>query len=198
MKNLSLLTIVVGMTVTSVTMTGCGSRKQMVNSDGSERRPTIGEVTNIPCIDYDTDEYYVGVFSLYGSQKQLGRLGSAALSGARQQLIEKMAHDYNGFVEQSSDILGNNKGNDVSGAIKSAGLEIIKQHVGRLRATCGPIADKYIDENGNITVYVSMRMYVKDITKALADNLEKQEKDVINFNHEQAMKKLNEYMRPTE
>jgi hypothetical protein len=39
-------------------------------------------------------------------------------------------------------------------------------------------------------------MYVKDITKALADNLDKNEKDQVNFDHEQNLKKLKEYMNP--
>lgn len=183
---------------TGLILTGCGSSKQTGGAPGGQpQKATIGETTDIPCIDHDTDEYYVGVFSLNGPATQIGRLGTDAQRGARQQLIEKMAHDYNGFVEQSTNSAGNNKGNDIEGAIKSAGLDVIKQHVGRLRANCGPSVSKYQDANGNVTVYVSMRMYVKDIVKILSDNLDKNEKDKVNFGHEQNMKKLQEYMSPT-
>jgi hypothetical protein len=157
--------------VAGIGMSACGGSKTVVGDrNGVSQQPTIGEVTDIPCLDYDTEEYYVGVFSLFGPSTQMGRLGTDAQRGARQQLIEKMAHDYDGFVEQSTNSVGNNKGNDISGAMKSAGLEVIKQEVGRLRASCGPTVSKYKDENGNITVYVAMRMYEKIRHNPLKNN----------------------------
>ncbi|MCL2329555.1 MAG: hypothetical protein FWC39_13730 [Bacteroidetes bacterium] len=189
------------MATVGMTFTGCKSKLQVVaQQPGSQRPPTFNGQTNIPCVEYDTDEYYTGYGSFYGSYTQVSLNVNDAMRRARTNLIEKIAHEYDGFVEQTAGSAGNNRGNDQVAAIKSAGLEIITKEVGRLRVTCST-ADETVDVNGNVTVHVGIRMNLADIAKALLeqtptpkDNLTKDERDFAMWQHEQTQAQLQKYL----
>ena len=199
-KNILNATIAAAAILASVVMSGCGSSRQVATQMPSQQRQnTFGAQTSIPCLEFDTDEYYTGYGSSYGSYKQVGRRTNDALRLAQQQLIEKLAQKFNGFVEQSSHSEANNQGDDVGGAIKSAGLKVIQAEVGRLRTNCAS-ADETVDANGNVTVHVGIRMYLKDLTQALMepsvkDNLTQEERAFEEWKHEQSQEKLQKYLQ---
>lgn len=173
MKAMRLISSVV-LVLASVMAVSCSNKKNLAKEN---YRPNVDslfeDVNDAPCIDYDTDDYYVGLGIASGAKARMGELQTVALTNAQNIVRQKLQHTYRGAIDSYSNYVGNNNGPDLEDKVERAGTQLIDKIVNDTRATCGPRFSG-VDEKGDVTCYVGVRVYKKDfvetVTKHLSDN----------------------------
>ncbi len=192
MKNKTFnLIIAVAVIFASVVMTGCGSTKQQTATDYKpvEGSP-FGEVFEAPCADKDTPEYFVGLGIANGSRNRMDVLQGAALTNAQNIARQKMQHAYRGMIADYSNYIGNNVGSDAETKVERAGNQIIDRIINDTQAECGPKFSG-VDDKGNVTCYIGIRISKKQVADAIADHSNDEELK-IRFNEQEFRKRMEE------
>ena len=178
------------------TLNSCASKAQQaqVNTPQVSNNPLAG-ATQLPCADYDTDEYFVGFGTANGSYKRLDVAHPAALANAQQNVRLKMQHAYKGMITNYMDYIGNNQGTDAATHLEAGGNQIIDKVVNDTRVHCGPMVTPP-DADGHITVFTGIRIYkqqlASDIASNIANKVSEEDKLKIKFNQQEYEKKMKE------
>jgi hypothetical protein len=186
------LKIAVMAALVAVTATGCGSGKQ-VASTGSSRSggSPFGEVYEAPCAEKDTDDEFAATGISSGSKNRMDVLQTSALTNAQNIVRQKMQHAYKGAIDDYSNYIGNNAGADAEAKVERAGTQIIDRLVNDTKATCGPKFSS-VDDRGDVTCFVGIRISKKQLANAIADHVSKDEEMKIRFNEQEFRKRMDE------
>ncbi|MDR2027467.1 MAG: hypothetical protein LBQ01_07910 [Prevotellaceae bacterium] len=175
----------------SVMMTGCGSSKQATGNNYTPQPAgsPFGNVYETPCSEQDTDEYFGAVGIANGSKNRMDVLQTSALTNAQNVVRQKMKHAYKGAIDDYSNYIGNNAGSDADAKVERAGTQIIDAVINNTKASCGPKFSS-VDEKGNVTCYVGIRVSNKDVVDKIIDNVSKDEELRIRFQESEFRKRM--------
>lgn len=191
MKTLSVLAT----TVAILLCVSCGTTKPATVANNARPNSPFGDTFPIPNGEFDTDDYFGATGIATGPKVRMGELYSVALTNAQNIVRQKIAHAYKGAIDDYSLMLGNNIGSDFQSKIERAGTQIIDAIVNDTRETNPPVFSA-VDEKGNVTCYVGIRVYKNVIADKLAKNVKKNvsedEELRIRFNEEQFRQKMEE------
>ncbi len=173
--------------VATVLMTACNSSKKVADPKNSP----FGDVYEMPATEIDTEEYFGATGIAYGPQNRMDVLQTTALTNAQNIIRQKMSHAYKGAIDDYSNYMGNSVGNDAVNKVERAGTQVIDAIIGETQASKGPLFSA-VDDKGNVTCYVGIRIYKKTISDKVAERLSKDEELKIRFDEEQFRKRMEE------
>ncbi len=177
--------------VVSMYFISCGSSKQVVYaaptsaSQTQTSRNPFGETYSAPITGYTTDEEAFGALGIaQGSSAQMGQLQFNALKNAKTLIIEQMAHEYKSATKDYMNSVGNNSGTDLENHLERIGLQTIETMVNDVKNSSEPKFSG-IDEKGNMSCYIGIRIAKKAFIEKVADNISNDEELRIRFKEEQ-------------
>ena len=190
MKAMKLMVGVFPLMMAGLLTVSCSSSKKLANQN---YKPKAGspfeEVYDAPCLDYDTDDYYVGLGIASGAKARMGELQTAALTNAQNIVRQKLQHAYKGAIDDYSNYVGNNSGSDLEAKVERGGTQLINKIVNDTRATCGPRFSG-VDDKGDVTCYVGIRIYKKEFVEAVTKHLSDDEELKIRFKEDEFRKRM--------
>ncbi|GHT38235.1 hypothetical protein AGMMS49965_00960 [Bacteroidia bacterium] len=171
----SYLRVAVMAAFAGVMMTGCGSSKQAA---GNYSKPAPGSpfsaVYEAPCAELDSDEYFTATGIASGSKNRMDVLQTSALTNAQNIVRQKMQHAYKGVIDDYSSAIGNNNGTDYAAKVERGGSQIIMAVINETKAVCGPKFSA-VDDRGDVSCYVGIRISKKELAKKITNHLAKDE-----------------------
>lgn len=147
----------------------CGTQKRMTGELPVETSP-IAEETVESKATGDTDEYYEAVGIQYGSQVQMGELHILALRNAQQVIRQKIMHSYKGVMEDYLKERSDSIQRDLKTDLTHYGEHAINVIVGDSREVGAPQFSA-MDERGNVTCTVLVRILRKEVSSRVASFL---------------------------
>ena len=188
MKKINLIAVLLLLcTIPFVTVDAKKKKKQ------NDENP-FGQTYSTPCEIYDSPSEFTanGIFT--GSSRQMGEVQKYALENAQEIVRLKMKHAYKGMVSDYSSTHGNDKGNILEKKISSAGDRIIDAVVNETMESCKSWPK--IDDAGQITCYVAIRIPKADLAAKVAKEVQNQltpdEKTRIDFDESVYRKQMEE------
>lgn len=170
----------------------CGAQKQV--AEQKKGGSPFGDVFEIPCAIYDTDEDFAATGIYRGSMKQKGEVHKFALANAQDIVRMKIKHAYKGMVSNFSSSIGNNNGNDIEAKINMAGDQIIDAVVNNTSENC--VKFSAVGDDGHIECYVAIRVsknYLSEkVSEEVATILSDDEKKKIGFDEFMFRKQMDE------
>jgi len=130
-----------------------------------------GQTYNVPCLEYDDDEWFVGNGMANGSRARMDVLQGTALVIAQSMIRQKMKHLYVGVVADYRKSLGGNQGSDAGVSVEIGGDQIIDRIVNETRVVCGPKFTEP-DAKGNVNAYIGIKISKKEVSSKFADGIE--------------------------
>lgn len=179
-----------------VFLASCGSNsKNAVNNNyGVSRTPQttnpFGPTYEVPDFEPDTDDYFTATGMAYGAKERMGQLRQDALTNAQNIVRQKMEHAYQGMISDFSKSTGINSASDIRARIERGGDVIIDAIVNDTQEK----SVKYsgVDEKGNVTCFVAVRVSKKQVADKIADKISKDEELQLRLDHEQFRKRMHE------
>ena len=175
-------------------LVSCGNSKQTVNqltpSTTPSTNPFGGETYSMPTFEPDTEEYFAASGISNGARERLDVLQSAALANAQNIIRQKMKHAYQGMISDYTNYMGINSKSDAVTKVERGGNQMIDVVVNETMAR--DVKFSGVDEKGNVTCFVGIRIYKKQIADKLADQISKDEELKLRFNEEQYRKYIQE------
>jgi D-alanyl-D-alanine carboxypeptidase len=165
--------------IAGVTITGCGGGKKVAANDTSANYKPVagspfGEVYEAPCAELDDDNYFTATGIASGSKNRMDVLQTSAITNAQNIVRQKMQHAYEGAIDDYSNTIGANAGTDMTAKVERGGTQIIMAIVNDTRAVCGPKFSS-VDDKGDVTCFVGIRINKKEVASKIADHLSKDE-----------------------
>jgi hypothetical protein len=173
---------------TGLIMTGCkvsNIKEQQRYQGGSP----FGDVYEAPCTAQDDDEYFAATGIASGSKNRMDVLQTSSLTNAQNIVRQKMQHAYKGAIDDYSNYIGNNAGSDADAKVERAGTQIIDAVINNTKAWCGPKFSS-VDEKGNITCFVGIKISTKEVADKIIDNVSKDEELRIRFQEQEFRKRM--------
>ncbi len=150
-------------------LASCGGMKQtMTGNTGGSRNPFGDDFHKMPNAEIDTDDWFGASGVASGPKARIPEIYKTALTNGQNIIRQKMKHAYKGAVDDYMNSFGNNAGTDYQSKIEAAGTQIIDVIVGETREVKEPIYSD-VDDKGNTTCYLALRVYKKDLANKLTD-----------------------------
>lgn len=181
------------MAVMSVILfTSCGTTKTAIATTNNSRSASpFGDVYEVPAAENDTEEYFGATGIASGSKARMGELQLLALTNAQNIIRQKMKHAYKGAVDDYMNAVGNNAGTDIQSKVERGGTQLIDAIVNETQASKGPMFSA-VDEKGNVTCYIGIRISKKTMADKIADYVSEDEELKIRFKEEQFRQRMKE------
>lgn len=173
-------------------MPSCGTNKGIVNANQPKNSGSpFGDVYEAPAAENDTEDYFGATGIAVGPKVRMGELQLIALTNAQNMIRQKMQHAYKGMVDDYMDAIGNNVGNDIQTEVERGGRQIIDAIVNETQASKGPVFSA-VDEKGNVTCFLGIRISKKATADKIADNVSEDEELKIKFKADQFRQRMQE------
>ena len=183
-------TLILVATATALLLSSCGVQTTTI-ADNKRSVSPYGDVFEVPAAENDTDEYFGATGIATGPKARMGDLQLDALSNAQNMIRQKMQHAYIGAVDDYMVRFGNNAGSDIQSKLERGGTQIIDVIVNDTQASKGPYFSN-VDEKGNVTCYIGIRISKKTIADKIADYVSEDEELKIRFQEEQFRQRMKE------
>ncbi|MDR0981861.1 MAG: hypothetical protein LBM07_01280 [Culturomica sp.] len=197
MKSNLILTIVASVCIISLSACG-GSKRFSDNYSGKTKGSPFGDVYDSPCIESDSETEFAATGIASGSRHRMGEVHSMALADAQGIVRQKMQHAYKGAIFDYTNSVGTNTGTDIEAKIEGGGTQMIDRIINDTREACGPKFSS-VDDKGNVTCYVGIRISKKEIAAKLAEAVANQINDdeelKIRFKEQEFRKRMEESFR---
>ena len=187
MKNLFVLVTTVAM----MFLASCSATKPATVANNTRPGSPFGDVYEVPAAEHDTDDYFGATGIASGPKARMDVLQMSALTNAQNIVRQKMQHAYKGAIDDYSSYIGNNAGADAVNKVERAGTQIIDAIVNDTQATKGPMFSA-VDEKGNVTCYVGIRVSKKAIAEKITDYVSEDEELKIRFKEDQFRQRMEE------
>lgn len=185
-------TLVMVATAAAMLIVSCGTKKNAMSTANYSRSSSpFGDVYEVPAAENDTEEYFGATGIASGSKARMGDLQLDALSNAQNMIRQKMKHAYKGAVDDYMVRFGNNAGSDIQSKLERGGTQIIDAIVNDTQASKGPLFSN-VDDKGNVTCYIGIRISKKVIADKVADYVSEDEELKIRFQEDQFRKRMKE------
>lgn len=162
----------------------CSAQKNATTAANSRSASPFGDVYEVPAAENDTEEYFGATGIASGSKAQMGELQLVALTNAQNIIRQKMKHAYKGAVDDYMNSVSNNAGTDIESKIERGGTQLIDVVVNNTQASKGPMFSA-VDEKGNVTCYIGIRVSKKEMADKIADYVSEDEELKIRFKEDQ-------------
>jgi hypothetical protein len=169
----------------------CGGTKKVASAGAKSSGSPFGDVYETPCTEHDDDDSFAATGISSGSKNRMDVLQTSALTNAQNIVRQKMKHAYKGAIDDYSNYIGNNSGSDAEAKVERAGTQIIDAVINNTKATCGPKFSS-VDERGDVTCFVGIRVSNKAIADKIVDHLSNDEELKIRFNEKNFREKMEE------
>ena len=184
--------VIATVAIASAALMGCGGSKQLATTAKTQTGGNpFTDVYEAPCADKDTEAYFVGLGIASGSRNRMGELQEAALTSAQNIARQKMQHAYKGAIDDYSSYMGNNMGSDAQRKVERGGSQLIDRIVNDTHAECGPKFSG-VDERGEVTCYIGIRISKQQLAQAIANHLSKDEELKIRYNEQEFRKRMDQ------
>lgn len=181
MKKISFIAALAAATLMLVS--SCGAPRQMANTTpqftGSSVQNPFGPTFEVPCAQYDTDEYFAATGIATGPNTRMDVLQTAALTNAQNIVRQKMQHAYKGAIDDYSNYIGTNAGTDADIKVERAGTQIIDQIINDTQARCQQFSG--VDDKGNVTCYIGIQISKKETADKISDFVSQDEELRVRF-----------------
>ena len=192
MKPTKLFTIALIAICIGVTTTGCRSRQTVDQT----LNPFRGNTHQPPCFMLSCAQYFAATGIASGSRHQVGTTQRVALTNAQDMIRQMMEHAYEGFVDSYFESIGTGAGTDIEAQTRAVGRQTIMQVVGVTDPICLQFSD--VDDRGNVTVYIGVRIPRQRVATAIADNLSRDERAEIRERAAEMREEMNEHFKNIE
>lgn len=184
--------------MTACLVAACGGSKQVVNPNQDLSRTPLtstpfGVTYDVPDFEPDTDEYFAAVGIAEGAKARMGVLQQDALTNAQSMIRQKMKHAYKGMISEYTNSMGINSASDIATKIERGGDQIIDAIVNDTQARS--IKFSGVDEKGNVTCFVSVRINKKEAADQIASQISEDQELKLRFNEEQFRKRMEEQFK---
>ncbi len=182
-----------------LTLVSCGgSTKKVITQDYSvptpqsipSNNPFGGQTYSMPTFEPDTEEYFAASGIATGARGRMDVLQQNALTNAQSLIRQKMQHAYKGMISDYANSIGINNNSDLANKIERSGNQIIQVVVNETMAR--DIKFSGVDEKGNVTCFVGIRIYKKQLADKIANKVSNDEELKIRFNEDQYRKYIEE------
>ena len=173
----------------------CGNSKQAVNPTSPSTIATnpFGSTYSMPTFEPDTEEYFAATGTANGAKERIDVLQQAALTNAQNLIRQKMEHAYRGMVSDYSKYMGIDNSSSGVTNIERAGDQIIEAIVNDTQARAVEFSG--VDEKGNVTCFVGIRISKKQLTDRIADKISKDQELKVRYDEEQFRKRMDDSFR---
>lgn len=170
----------------------CSATKNATTTANNTRSASpFGDVYEVPAAENDTDEYFGATGIASGPKARMGELQLMALTNAQNIIRQKMQHAYKGAVDDYMSSIGNNAGTDIEAKIERGGTQLIDVVVNDTQASKGPMFSA-VDEKGNVTCFIGIRISKKMMADKIADYVSEDEELKIRFKEDQFRERMKE------
>jgi hypothetical protein len=173
-------------------LVSCGGSKKAIVYDQS-RAPLstnpFGQTYDLPTFEADTEEFFAATGIAEGAKSRMGVLQQAALANAQDLIRQKMKHAYKGMVSGYANYMGINTSTTAKTKMEQGGDQIIDAIINDTQAKSVKFSG--VDEKGNVTCYVAVRISKKETADKIAKGLSEDEELKLRFQEE----KYRKYMR---
>jgi hypothetical protein len=173
-------------------LVSCGGSKKTIVYDQS-RAPLstnpFGQTYDLPTFEADTEEFFAATGIAEGAKSRMGVLQQAALANAQDLIRQKMKHAYKGMVSGYANYMGINTSTIAKTKMEQGGDQIIDAIINDTQAKSVKFSG--VDEKGNVTCYVAVRISKKETADKIAKGLSEDEELKLRFQEE----KYRKYMR---
>jgi hypothetical protein len=173
-------------------LVSCGGSKKAIVYDQS-RAPLstnpFGQTYDLPTFEADTEEFFAATGIAEGAKSRMGVLQQAALANAQDLIRQKMKHAYKGMVSGYANYMGINTSTIAKTKMEQGGDQIIDAIINDTQAKSVKFSG--VDEKGNVTCYVAVRISKKETADKIAKGLSEDEELKLRFQEE----KYRKYMR---
>lgn len=154
----------------------------------------FGDVYEVPAAEHDTDDYFGATGIAYGNAANMDILQLDALTNAQNAVRQKMKHAYKGLISDYANSMNSGSGYGVESKVERGGDQVIDVIVNDTQATKGPMFSS-VDDKGNVTCYVGIRVSKKVVAEAISDYLSEDQELKLRFDEEQFRKRMDETFR---
>lgn len=181
------------------TLVSCGGPKKMAQSSPTtvtpqqttpSTNPFGGETYNMPTFEPDTEEYFAASGIATGNRQRMDVLQTEALTNAQNIIRQKMKHAYKGMISDYSNYMGINAKSDAVNKVERGGNQMIDAIVNETMQRDTKFSG--VDEKGNVTCFVGIRIYKKQLADKLADQISNDEELKVRFNENEYRKYIQE------
>lgn len=171
----------------------CGKSSSTLTQQPSKTPITtnpFGQTYEVPDFEPDTEDYFAATGIATGAKERMGVLRQDALTNAQNIIRQKMEHAYEGMISDYSKSIGINTATDIKTKIERGGDQIIEAIVKDTQER----SVKYsgVDEKGNVTCFVSIRISKKQVADKIADQISEDQDLKLRFDEEQFRKRMQE------
>lgn len=188
MKTKTIFTSIAVAAIIGVTAISCGVNKKSQSSQTSQ----VEETYTPPCWTPDDDDYYRATVARRASANSINTLATACLRAARQNLQQKVKGTLRQVTRDYFDQMDVDEGSTVASHIESAADYVVNQFMNDMKETCRQMTRP--DEQGMVTMYMSVEISKKELVDNLAKGLSENEQTKVRFNEkmfrDEAMKEF--------
>lgn len=180
-----------GLLITS--FLSCGSSKSGMNQQASKTPVTtnpFGQTYKMPTFEPDTETYFAATGTATGARERMDILQLDALTNAQNVIRQKMKHAYMGMISDYANSMGINSNGDIKAKVERGGDQIIDVIVEDTQARA--IEFSGVDEKGNVTCFVGIRIMKEQVADKIASQISKDEELKLRFDEEQFRKRIKE------
>ena len=184
-------TKIIALLFASVLVSCSGSKKAIVYDQSRAPLSTnpFGQTYDLPTFEADTEEFFAATGIAEGAKSRMGVLQQAALANAQDLIRQKMKHAYKGMVSGYANYMGINTSTTAKTKMEQGGDQIIDAIINDTQAKSVKFSG--VDEKGNVTCYVAVRISKKETADKIAKGLSEDEELKLRFQEE----KYRKYMR---
>lgn len=176
-------------------LASCGSSKPAVQNNVSSRTPATTnpfptETYSMPTFEPDTEDFFAASGLATGAKERMDVLQQAALANAQGVIRQKMKHAYQGMVSDYTNYMGINSSSDAITKIERGGNQMIDVVVNETMAR--DVKFSGVDEKGNVTCFVGIRIYKKQLADKIANQISEDQELKVRFKEDQYRKYIEE------
>lgn len=178
MKKISL--VISMLTVVTFATTSCKSTQKPVETTAPIASQSNVEVYDVPCWMADDDEWFYAIVQRQCKQSSMNTAPTATLRSAQMLMRQKLSGVYKAVLRDYFDQMDTDEGNYANQHLESAGDLVIKATINETYEVCRKQTRP--DENGNITMYMTIKVSKKKFADDLVKKITEEEQMKVRFN----------------
>lgn len=178
MKKISL--VISMLTVVTFATTSCKSTQKPVETTAPIASQSNVEVYDVPCWMADDDEWFYATVQRQCKQSSMNTAPTATLRSAQMLMRQKLSGVYKAVLRDYFDQMDTDEGNYANQHLESAGDLVIKATINETYEVCRKQTRP--DENGNITMYMTIKVSKKKFADDLVKKITEEEQMKVRFN----------------
>lgn len=144
-----------------------------------------------PCMEYDTDEYYVAFGTKRMQHHMQAQYSLPLLGSLKVQVKSKVGGSYKAVVADYLDQMDIDENSSFAMHLEKAGVEIVDSFINDCKVSCQEIT--LPDESGYVTMYMLIKVNKKDLTEKILNNIPEDVKNDVRMNEAKFRESVKQY-----